>query len=217
MPSSTCCTRTRQIDDSNSGPPINPHNWFFRHSLAQPKISRGFFERYLSSEVVARLDLGTLTVMEDSFVDESLKFSQSDLMFSVETADGRSARLYLLLEHKSYPDPWVGLQLLGCVVRLWEREKQRLRKPPLPEVIPMVVYPGEKDGEDPLFEDLIDYSSTGSQYAVHFPYGRCLVGQDRLEDLEHNPELDLTLCALKYRRDELLSEEEKKSWLRFCC
>ena len=177
----------------------------------KPKISRDFFERYLSSEIVDRLDLKTLTVMGESFVDESLKLSQSDLVFSVETADERSARLYLLLEHKSYPDPWVGLQLLGYVVRLWEREKQRLKKPPLPAVIPMVLYQGEKDAEVPPFEELVDYSVAGSQYAVHFPYGRCLLGQDRLEELEHNPELDIALNVLKYIRDEQLAErlEEK--------
>ncbi len=58
---STFCTRTRQIDDSDSGRPItiNPHDRFFRHALVKPDISRGFFQRYLSSEVVDRLDLDT--------------------------------------------------------------------------------------------------------------------------------------------------------------
>ena len=205
------------MTDSDSGRPItiNPHDRFFRHALVKPDISRGFFQRYLSSEVVDRLDLDTLTVVGDSFIDESLKFSQSDLVFSVKTTDERSARLYLLLEHKSYPDPWVGLQLLGYVVRLWEREKQRLKKPPLPAVIPMVLYQGEKDGEVPAFEELVDYSVAGSQYAIHFPYGRCLLGQDRLEELEHNPQLDIVLNVLKYIRDEQLAERLKEILPKF--
>ncbi len=67
-PPSTFCTRTRQIDDSDSGRPItiNPHDRFFRHALVKPDISRGFFQRYLSSEVVDRLDLKTLTVLGES-------------------------------------------------------------------------------------------------------------------------------------------------------
>ena len=117
----------------------------------------------------------------ESFVDAALRSSQSDLVFSVQTADSRAARLYLLLEHKSYPDPWVGLQLLGHVVRLWERERRRLKSPPLPAVMPMVLYQGEREWEIPAFGELLDDAGAVAGYAVDFRYGRHMLNAERLE------------------------------------
>jgi len=95
------------------------------------------------------------------------------------------------------------VQLLGYVVRLWERERRRVKRPPLPAVIPMVLYQGEDEGAVPPFEGLVDYSAAGA-YRVDFPYGRCLLGRDRLERLEDNPQLEIALHVLKYGRDEAL-------------
>ena len=125
--------------------PQNPHDRFFRNAFARAEIAQGFFERYLPLDVSAQLDFTTLRLTKESFVDDTLKAQQSDLLFHIQTRQGTPARLYLLLEHKSYPDPWVALQLLGYLVRIWEQEKQRRKQPPLPIVIPLVLYHGERD------------------------------------------------------------------------
>jgi predicted transposase YdaD len=119
-----------------------PHDTLFREAFGSVEAARGLLESLAPKSVLAKLDLGTLTPVPGTFVDEALAKSQSDLLFSVTLA-GRPALVYFLLEHKSYPDRWVGLQLAAYVIRIWEKSRQQ--KPPpkvLPPVIPLVVYHG---------------------------------------------------------------------------
>ena len=115
----------------------------------------------MPAEVGAQLDFTTLRLTKESFVDDALKAQQSDLLFQIQTHGGTPVRLYLLLEHKSYPDPWVALQILGYLVRIWEQEKQRRKQPPLPIVIPLVLYHGE-----PV------YDAGGTEYAQGITWAR---------------------------------------------
>jgi hypothetical protein len=36
--------------------PNNPHDRFFRNAFARHEVAQGFFERYLSAEISARVD-----------------------------------------------------------------------------------------------------------------------------------------------------------------
>jgi hypothetical protein len=96
-----------------------------------------------------------------TFVDEALSGSQSDLLFSVQLA-GRPALVYVLLEHKSAVDPWVALQLLRYVVRIWERAlRDEPRPAALPPVIPVVVCHSEAGWTAPKrLLDIIDPVAT---------------------------------------------------------
>ena len=51
-----------------------------------------------------------------SFVDETLRGSQSDMLFKVELATGGPALVYVLAEHKSCADPGTPLQLAAYMV-----------------------------------------------------------------------------------------------------
>lgn len=98
---------------------------------------------YLPAEVNAVLDLSTLELQKDSFIDAELREHFSDLLYRVQLRDGNEANVYLLLEHKSSPDIHVAFQLLRYMVRHWERaQREKIR--PLPPVIPIVVYHGRE-------------------------------------------------------------------------
>jgi predicted transposase YdaD len=75
-------------------------------------------------------------------VDEELRQHHSDLLFRVRLR-GSEAFAYLLLEHKSSPDPGARLQLLRYVVRIlthwYEQNKPKL---PLPPVLPLLANQG---------------------------------------------------------------------------
>jgi predicted transposase YdaD len=120
-----------------------PHDDLFTEAFGTKQAARGMLQTLLPKSILAKVDLDTLAPVPGTFRDEALKTSQSDLLFSVELA-GRPALVYVLLEHKSYHDPWVALQLLRYVVRIWEKAL-RAEPPParLPPVIPLVVYHGE--------------------------------------------------------------------------
>jgi predicted transposase/invertase (TIGR01784 family) len=64
---------------------------------------------------------GQPEVISGSFVDEELRQHHSDVLFRVQLKSGSDAFAYVLVEHKSVPDPIARLQLLRYVVRVLRR------------------------------------------------------------------------------------------------
>jgi hypothetical protein len=99
-----------------------PHNNFFHYALSHVEAARDLIQTHLPADLVQVLDLESLELQKDSFVDDELRDSYSDLLYSVKLADheGRPAegQVYLLLEHKSQSDPMTCFQLLRYIVRM---------------------------------------------------------------------------------------------------
>jgi hypothetical protein len=115
----------------------------------------------LPGALAARLDLGQLTQVPDSFVDEALKWRFSDLLFTVPL-DGRQALVYVLVEHQSRADPLMAFRMLRYVIRIWDaylRGHQQARR--LPVVIPLVVYHGRGRWASPV--QLLDVLDAGPE------------------------------------------------------
>jgi predicted transposase/invertase (TIGR01784 family) len=79
----------------------NPHDLFFRETFSRLEVARDFIAHYLPANVIAVLDLNTLELQKDSFVDADLRENFSDLLYRVQLGDGSEANVYLLLEHTS--------------------------------------------------------------------------------------------------------------------
>jgi len=120
----------------------NAHDKFFRESFGRVHIARNYLEEYLPDPVLALLDLDTLTLQDGSFIDEEMREHQTDLLYQVQLNDGGAASIYLLFEHKSFPDLLVALQLLRYMVSQWQQQVKE--KVPLTPIIPLVVYHGER-------------------------------------------------------------------------
>jgi len=91
---------------------LSHHDSFFKAVLQQPERAREYFRLQLPPSLVAAIDLESLAPMPDSFVDDQLRTSFSDLVFSVRMkTNDEPLFLSLLLEHKSSPDPYVTIQL----------------------------------------------------------------------------------------------------------
>lgn len=87
------------------------------------------------------LDLTTVQIAKDSFVDKELQTHFSDLLYQVSTHDGNPAYVYTLFDHKSYSDSDVAFQLFRYQARIWE-QLPRLDKNKLPPIFPAVFYHG---------------------------------------------------------------------------
>jgi hypothetical protein len=146
---------------------VNPHANFFQKVFSRHDVARDFICNYLPEKLVKQLDLNTLELDRESFVDILLSATQSDLVFKVKRKDGKKLLIYILFEHKSFVDRWVLFQLLGYSVRISEREREiqsveRKKKrqanleQDLPEntgiekecitvVLPVIMYHGQKD------------------------------------------------------------------------
>jgi predicted transposase/invertase (TIGR01784 family) len=136
----------------------NPHDSVVRQTLGRPEVAQGYFRHNLPKELLARLDLTTLERVQDSFVDPELHPSASDLLFTVDylfegDTDSESDKLllYLLIEHKSYPDRMTLFQLLRYMVRIWELYcADNRRCSSLSPIYPMILYHGKKSWSYPL-------------------------------------------------------------------
>lgn len=120
----------------------NPHDKFVRSALSEVATARGFIAKSLPAKVVTLLNLPTLELPQDSFVDAQLGSSQSDLLYRVSLHSGDEALVYVLLEHKSVPNRMVAFQLLRYMVRIWE---QCLREGnEICPITPLILYHGER-------------------------------------------------------------------------
>ena len=186
----------------------NPHDAFFRSSLARLDLARDFLEHYLPTEVVAGLDFDGLETLRDSFVDEELADHFSDLLFRVPTQDergrgGAPIQIAVLLEHKSYPEPQVALQLLRYMVRIWERAVADGE--PLLPTLSVVFYHGRaawKVEED--LHGLVPPPAWMTPFVPQFRYHLCDLSQFDDDNLQGEAALRAMLLTLKYiARDEL--------------
>lgn len=130
----------------------NPHDRLFKKILGSQENAIDFFLE-LPAEVLAHMDLATLHPEEKSYVDESLRESYSDLLYSVKLRDtagfAHDGFLYLLMEHKSTPDRFTALPLLHYMTMIWKSVAEHPTtqpghdSPQLPMILPLVLYHGE--------------------------------------------------------------------------
>jgi predicted transposase YdaD len=180
-----------------------PHNNLFHYALSHAQAARDLIQTHLPADLVSALDLDSLELQKDTFVDEELRESYSDLLDSVQLADQDGQRgqgqVYLLLEHKSQSDPMTCFQLLRYIVRIWE---QRLRNgQSLCPVFPLVVYHGQEAWSAPVsLEESIGGPSRLFEYGVRLAYPVLDIGRIPDESLAREPFLQSILGLLKYGR-----------------
>lgn len=180
-----------------------PHNNLFHYALSHPQAARDLIQTHLPADLVAAMDLDSLKLQKDTFIDEELRECYSDLLYWVQLADldGKRGKgqVYLLLEHKSQSDPMTCFQLLRYIVRIWEQQLRRGQ--PLCPVFPLVVYHGQEAWSSPLsLEDLVGGPRNLFQYGVRLAYPVLDLGQIPDESLAGEAFLQSILGLLKYSR-----------------
>ncbi len=176
---------------------INPHDRFFKEALSRQEVAVDFLRHYLPPEVTAVLDLSSLQLIKDSFVDEALQEHFSDLLYAVGLLGGRGVYIYVLFEHKSYADSLVALQLLRYMVRVWDYAlRQRARLWP---IVPVVVYHGEARWPTPLdFQSLFDVPEPLKPYLPAYRYWLCDLSAYTDEQIKGEVGLRAALLLLKH-------------------
>jgi predicted transposase YdaD len=188
----------------------NIHDAFFKRVLGDREAADRFLREHLPPEVIELITSDPPEPVPGSFVDAELRQHHSDLLFRVQLNTGRDAFAYVLMEHKSSPDPGVRLQLLRYIVRIlgtwYEQHDKRL---PLPPVLPLLVNQGPGDWKISCeFVDL--FGPVPEVLRPHLPSFRhalvdlACVADDRLSA---EPRLRAHLKALKYARRADLPEK----------
>lgn len=109
--------------------------------LSEKIAAQEFLSEYLPDNFKAQLDLNTVQVTKESFVEEELRRQLSDIVYDIKTKDDDHAFVYILLESQSSVDQIIAFRLWKYTLLLLERHIKDNKK--LPLVMPMVLYHGK--------------------------------------------------------------------------
>ena len=133
-----------------------PHDAIFRQMLAQKEVARDFLQLYLPAQFLSICDLNTLQLASGSFIEEDLRSSYSDILYSLQTQHG-AGYIYALIEHQSSPDKLMAFRLMRYT---------------LPLVVPILFYHGTVSPWPHTLNwlQLFDYPElAGALYGGDFP------------------------------------------------
>jgi len=186
----------------------DPHDRFFRELFSRPETGRDFLANYLPSHIAECLDLESLELSKGSFTDKELGKHFSDMLYKVRLKNSGFAYIYILLEHKSYPDHLVSFQLLRYMVRIWENLfKTDTKLKSLPPIIPIVIYHGKSEWKiAPEFHSLIDNFHNLEEFIPDFKYLLCNISDYSDDEIRGAVILRVGMLIFKYVFREELPE-----------
>ena len=156
-----------------------PHDHFFKSAFHQPQILASTLQGLLPPKIVREIAFDTLTYLPGESIGSALEGSSlADLVFSVSLA-GVPARLAIILEHKSAPDPRVHFQIIRYIVGSWNQSLNE-DKAPVP-VLPVLFYHGRSPWSIPT--RLSDLLETPECIRPHVPdFDLLTIDLGRIED-----------------------------------
>lgn len=186
----------------------NPHDRFFKEVLSRQEVARDFLLHYVPANLVGLLDIDSLEIRKDSFVDKDLNEHFSDILYGVNMKQGGTSYVYALFEHKSYPEPLISLHLLRYMIRIWEQALKQGVARPLPPIIPIVVYHGRARWKIGLeFFDLFnDLPEELKSFVPSFQYLLCDLSRYRDEEIKGTIRLRVAFILLRHIFSEDLRE-----------
>jgi len=181
----------------------NPHDKFFKDVFSEKEKAEELIKTILPSPLIDIINWKSLKQEKDTFVDD-MKEAYSDMLFSVKIYDNQPVKIYLLFEHKSYPDKNIHVQLLSYLARIYNKMKS------LTPVIPLVFYHGKKKWNiSEKFSDVFDLSNKNHEllikYIPDFNYEISDLSQTIIEKLI----ISLTTKAILYTFKNIWDLEDK--------
>lgn len=121
-----------------------PHDRFFRAALSDHRVAKEFFEAHLPATIQEMVNLDKLILRKDSYVDENLQLSATDMLFDTEFS-GEAGYVYLLVEHQSTPDVLMPFRLLKYMLAIMDQHLKTTEKTELPLIYPLIFYTGKNN------------------------------------------------------------------------
>ncbi len=188
----------------------------FRAGFSEPATAAAFLRHELPAPIAGRVDWESMKLVPGSFIDSHFRKSETDLLFTAPVTS-TPCYFYLLFEHQTKQDPWMGLRLLRYMVRIWEHHSKahpREKKLPavLPAVLPIVLAQNATRWElDTRFTRLLDIPADLAEafapYVPDFGYQLLQLADMPFEAIQGTPAGILILRVLKAEQlDDLLAK-----------
>ncbi len=130
-----------------------------RWLLQDKENVRGLVE-IVANDLVALLDFSRITHLNRSFISDTLREQESDILFSVPfQSDSETDELliYILIEHQSTVDVTMGFRVLFYMMQIWDSQRQEWQSENVPKsqwrlrpILPIVLYTGTQRWNTPL-------------------------------------------------------------------
>ena len=120
----------------------NVHDKFFKESFSRKETVKGLIEELFPVELRNNINLESLELTNNSFIDEALNEHFADLVYACQYKGKQQIQISFLFEHKSYQDTYPHFQLIRYLVNAWEQNKKD--KKSLTMTIPIIIYHGKK-------------------------------------------------------------------------
>ncbi len=194
------------------------HDKFFKAVFSQPDVAAALIENLFPAELTAVLQLESLELTADSYVDDDLNAHFADLVYRCQLQNTGPVQIALILEHKSYPEPQIHFQLLRYMLNHWQ-QNLKADEPPMP-LIPVVIYHGRSRWQYTSLESQLTSQHLAlSRYVPEFDY--ILVDLSLLPDEQiatfTNQFLRLSTMLMKYeskrKRYDALIHKQIAEWL----
>ena len=154
--------------------PDKSARWLFK----EKENIRGLVE-IVANELVEYLDFDGLVELNRSFVSDTLRELESDMVFSVpfrDTSETNDLLIYILIEHQSTIDPMMAFRLLYYMCQIWDGQRRELEASDMPKsewrlrpILPIVFYTGTQRWQTPLsLSALMDVPEILSRFVPSF-------------------------------------------------
>ena len=127
--------------NTNAEEKILPHDSLFKRIMENDIAAKEFLSEYLPQEVKDIIDLNTIKVQKESYIEPNLTKRLSDIVYKVDAKNNQEAFIYIACEHQSSVDQLMAFRLWKYTLLLAERHLDK--KGNIPLIFPLVVYAGK--------------------------------------------------------------------------
>ena len=203
----------------------NIHDKLFKQVFSIAAETKTFIQSFLSAEINEVLDTDTLVLENTSFINEQLQEYFSDIVWSCRTKNDREVKISLLLEHKSYADPKVPLQLLRYLTEAYDYQLNSFSKDKkggsarLSLCIPVIVYHGKSRWKQRRLRDL--FTLPDARFEKYLPEFTTDVIDLRsttdqfIDQIERRGLLRVSFFLLRHFSDERYILENREKIIKF--
>ena len=130
------------LENVNSANDLNnPHDKFFKAAFSILSLAKSLILQFLPQDLLDKFDLETLEIDPNSYIDDELKETFSDLVWSCCLKENQQQRkIAFLFEHKSYKPTYPHFQINDYQRNSWKTQIAANKTPIA--ILPIVFYHG---------------------------------------------------------------------------
>ena len=192
---------------------LQSHDRFFKTLFSGKNEIKEFVTKTFPTEITEKLQLETLELDQTEYVDSKLRTTYSDLVYNCKYGNNTDIKISLLFEHKSSPEKFPHLQLLGYMLKIWEIQIRQNQE--LTPIIPVIFYHGKSKWINKPFEKYFEeLDDTLQRFIPQFDYQLIDTSDytnDEITELFESLQLQIGILVMKniFNEQKILQETNK--------